>query len=286
MSGLNGEHYTVELGSISAAAERNLVSHPAVSKAIQTIERDFNKKLLNHQKKSFHLTQQGLAFAAQAKSLLQQFEQIMNHSDEEIEQLKGIVSLGLSRTLGKVYLPQIIHQVRQKYPQLKVNVSFGTTYELSQRLLNGGLDISLTLGKPEGVSVSMKRLREGKFVLIQSTHSQYSLKESLQNLILTQPRVETQQLLKSIYRRFKIRPPVNCQISSWDMICDLVAKDMGVGLVPDLMIQDRSDIKVFPQSFFQYNYELYLSLLPSNQPHSVKALSLLLEKIISPKAGV
>ncbi len=57
----------VDLGSISAAAQKNLVTHPAVSRAIGVIENQLGLKLLVHKKKTFEVTPAGHLIAQKVK---------------------------------------------------------------------------------------------------------------------------------------------------------------------------------------------------------------------------
>ena len=60
----------VELGSISSAAQKSLVTHSAISRAVSALEKHLDVALLEHKKKSFKVTEAGYQIADQARLLL------------------------------------------------------------------------------------------------------------------------------------------------------------------------------------------------------------------------
>lgn len=248
----------VELGGISASAQKNLVSHPAVSKAIRSLELQHQIKLLRHQKKSFEVTEAGYQFAFQARQLLGQFEKLDSNFANQNPPLSGKVSIGLSRSLGHAYLEKVVRQLESQYPNIQLEIRFGTAADLTEKLLQKSLDICLTIGKQSMPTLTQTKLADGNFVLIHSGQKGFTLKENLARFILTEPKLETELLKKSCLKTFNTPLKTKLEVGSWDMICDLVASGVGVGLVPDLLLQKKKNIKIISQSWYRCAYEIYL----------------------------
>ncbi len=88
----------VDLGSMSGAAQKNLVTHPAISKAISTLENHLGVQLFIHKKKVFKVTEAGLQFAEQARLLLSAAEDFNSKGLKSTDGNAGTISIGISAT--------------------------------------------------------------------------------------------------------------------------------------------------------------------------------------------
>lgn len=256
----------VELGSISASAQKNLISHAAVSRAIKNLENELQVDLLIHQKKSFEVTAQGFNFATEAKKTLLHLENLGNDSLTQKNNVKGVFALGISRTLGQLYLKKIILRLEKEYPEVLLDVRFGTTNDLTAKLLEGSLDSCITIGRQTFPMLTQHKLKEGNFILIQGANKNLSIPLNLDNFILTEPRYETELLKKSIFKQYQKNLTIRYQVASWEVICDLVASNVGIGLVPDLLLESNKRVKKIKQTFFDYPYEVFHNKLSDSQP--------------------
>ncbi|MFZ3229429.1 MAG: LysR family transcriptional regulator [Pseudobdellovibrio sp.] len=249
----------VELGSISASAHKNLVSHPAVSRAISSIENHLGLNLLIHKKKIFEVTPIGYQIAKQAQVLLLAAN---SFGKERLANdiVAGHVSLGLTRSLGNRYLIPIMISLAKKYPKIKVSIVFGTTGELIEKVSNDSLDLALTIGLQPMPTLKQDQLCRGKFVLIQS-NAKKNIKLESDSFILTEPKYETELLKKEYHKSFKTKLNISIEVASWDMITRLVANGLGVGLVPEISIPSeiKNQLKIIKTDWFNYEYNIYLN---------------------------
>lgn len=253
----------VELGSISASADKNLVTHPAVSRAISAMENQLGIKLLEHKKKSFEVTPIGHTIAQKAKHLLTATAEFQSTTKVKMTEISGPVSIGLSRTLGQAYLPTILKAVSQIHPQVKLHIRIATVGELLEKLTQNTIDLGITLGHQKMPTLKQSLLTKGNFVLIQSSQSPKLKSNSLiaENFILTEPRYETELLKKQFYKKYKSELIVKHEVGSWDAITQLVTEGFGIGLVPELAIQAKmkKDITIFQPAWFSCPFEIYLN---------------------------
>lgn len=249
----------VNLKSISKAAEKNLVSHPAISKAIRILEAENQLNLINHKKKRFEVTQDGLLFALQAQQLLVAYEKIgKTKSSKQSLSLQRSFKVGLSNTISDIYLPRILKTLTANYPQLKFNIYLGTTDELGQKVLQEDLDLCITIGKPSSVGLDFTSVKTGQFVLIQNQNFKGN-DQWINSIITTELRPEVLHLHKSIQKKYKCLVSAKIQIESWRAIAELVSANLGVGLVPDLILEKNLKIEQIKQSFYKFNYAIYIS---------------------------
>lgn len=253
----------VELGSISASAEKNLVTHPAVSRAIKAIENQLGVKLLIHKKKSFETTPIGQAVALKAKSLLASANTFNTGNISQSIQVSGIVSIAVSRTLGQAFLSPILKALVDKFPHIKVNIRFGTTGEIVEKLVQETVDIGITIGHQKMATLKQTLLRHGQFTLIRGLQKTGLTAKDLfaENFILTEPKIETELLKKQFYRKYKKQLRIQHEVGSWDMITHLVAEGLGIGLVPDIAIRSdrKCDVVAIKADWLDCPYQVFLN---------------------------
>ncbi|MFS4460996.1 LysR family transcriptional regulator [Bdellovibrio sp. HCB2-146] len=257
----------VELGSISAAAQKNFVTHPAISRAITSLEEQMGVELLVHQRKNFQVTPTGYQVAEQARVLLASAREFTSLK-LQTEDLSGAISIGLSRTLGHAYLSPLLQDLAKKYPKMKAHIRFGTTNEIIEGVVKGNIDIGLTIGHQTMPTLKQNQIGSGKFVLIESESKKPSPWEE-RDYILTEPRYETELLKKEFYREFKEPLPARYEVGSWDAIVHLVRSGQGVGLVPEIAITpDRTkQLRILKPKWFQCDYEIFLHHAKGSRPN-------------------
>ncbi len=250
----------VALGSISAAAQKNLVTHPAISRAISSLENHLGIPLLVHQKKSFKLTEAGHKVSQQAEILLAAASDfgalnIKSEKDEMIE-----LKIGVSRTLAETYLNPLLQKLKIKFPKATAKIRFGTTNEIIEATANRSIDLGLTIGNLNLATLKQTVIKKGHFVLVESGPKKHWANDfESKPFILTEPRKETEKL-KTAYKRHFNRPlPVQFEISSWDVIGQLTQKGLGIGLLPDISVKnwDKSTYRILKNLDFECPYEIY-----------------------------
>lgn len=250
----------VDLGSVSGAAQKNLVTHPAISRAISALEQHLGVELLVHQKKTFKVTEEGYRVAEQARVLLAaaaQFNSLKLKSPEEVSS----ISIGISRTLTGDYLNAVLKQIHAKFPTAYTQVRFGTTNEIIEAVAKSSLDLGITIGTQSLPTLKQTVIKTGKFVFVESAASHHSrdIFES-KSFIITEPRFETEVLKRQYQKQFGRTLPVSFEIRSWEVIGQLVLQGLGVGLLPDVAIKNwkKESFRFLRPTWFDCDYEIHV----------------------------
>lgn len=251
----------VAFGSISKAAQENLVTHPAISRAISALEAHLGAALLEHRKKSFKPTEAGYRVAEQAQILLSaasDFEasSLSSREDQTIE-----LKIGLTKTLSDIYLSPLLTEVKAKFPHTTTKVSFGTTNQIVEAVANRSVDLGLTIGNLSLATLSQTAIRKGQFLLVEGgPKMKWRGLFEAKSFILTEPRMETEKLKAAYNRRFGRALPVLFEVSSWDVIGRLVQQGMGVGLLPDVAVKSwsKGSFRILRTTWFESSYEIYV----------------------------
>lgn len=257
----------VALGSISGAAQKNLVTHPAISRSISALEKHLGTPLLEHQKKSFKPTEAGYKLAEQAEILLSAASEFQTFSLNSDRNQRVELKIGVSRTLTEPYLNPLLQSLKAKFPLATAQVRFGTTNEIVEAVASRSIDLGLTIGTLNLATLRQTVVKSGQFVLVQSgLKKQWDDDFESKSFIVTEPRSETEKL-KATYRRHFGRPlPVLFEISSWDVIGQLVRKGLGVGLLPDISLKSwkKGSFKILENIDFECPYDIYVHYLKTS----------------------
>jgi len=127
--------------SISKGAEKLMISQPAVTQSIQTLEEQLGGKLFIRTPKGVILTNEGLVLYDYIKDGMQYFINGTNKFKLLKELEEGILNIGSTSTITEHYLMPYLKKFHDKYPKVEINIINDLTDNLISKLRNGSLDI-------------------------------------------------------------------------------------------------------------------------------------------------
>ncbi len=137
-------YYVAKNKSITQAANELMVSQPAVSKSIKTLERDLNTIL-------FHRSNDGVTLNHAGDVLYRKIKQAMElviSAEQDIEGLNnmenGTINIGAGNTIMQRFLMPYIQRFHERYPNINVIVHTVVTDELIKMAQLGLVDIVFT----------------------------------------------------------------------------------------------------------------------------------------------
>ena len=137
-------YYVAKNGNITQASKELMVSQPAVSKSIKTLERDLDTPLFNRNKDGVSLNTAGeLLFNKIKRSM-----ELIVSAEEDLTSLnnmeQGSINIGAGNTIMQRYLMPFIKEFHDLYPHINVKVHTIVTPELIKRAQLGLVDIVFT----------------------------------------------------------------------------------------------------------------------------------------------
>lgn len=150
--------YWIErLGSFTAAAERLNATQSTVSMRIQELEQSLGVKLFDRSHRTARLTPKGkelVFYAEQLVELTAEMQQRITPPDS----LSGLIRVGVVEIIAATWLPRFIRALQEEYPGVKLELEVALTFELSEKLRNGTLDVVFALGRPPGTNYVVEPL--------------------------------------------------------------------------------------------------------------------------------
>jgi DNA-binding transcriptional LysR family regulator len=133
---------------ITRASEELILSQPAVSKIIQSLEHEVGLELIERHGRSIVLTHAGhvlQSYALRMFALEREMEETMAALHDA---QTGEITLAANTTTGVYLLPPIIACFRSLYPQVTLHISILNSHEIIARIINWVLDFGLVESDP------------------------------------------------------------------------------------------------------------------------------------------
>jgi DNA-binding transcriptional LysR family regulator len=179
--------------------------------------------------------------------LLERAEMILREHDSALAELAELAGaehgrLRVGSASGMVAadpLPAILRRVRERHRQADISVSSGTSEGLVRRIQAGELDVAFVSLPVEARNVDTEVLSRDQLVAIASPRHPQARQKVVsafalagERLILGERGGNTRRLIDEFFAEAGLKPTVAMELSRQAAIRNMVAADMGVGIVP------------------------------------------------------
>ncbi len=130
-------------GSFSQTAEKLFLTQPAVSKRISALENELNYPLFDRVKKHIVLTEAGRIFLPRAQAIIEE----LNNSKNDLAKMRGEVAgeflMITSHHIGLHYLPPVLKQYVNAYPQVDLHLDFMESEAACQAVEDAEIELAV-----------------------------------------------------------------------------------------------------------------------------------------------
>lgn len=132
--------------NFTEAANHLFVAQSSLSRNVSNLEEELGMKLFVRTKKYVRLTSSGAI-------LYEEFSKLMKLGEAAVQKARnaelgenGSIVLGVIETQrSENFLPHALHLLRENHPNIRIDIISGNFHELRESMLNGRIDIALTL---------------------------------------------------------------------------------------------------------------------------------------------
>ncbi|MCZ7431809.1 LysR family transcriptional regulator [Streptomyces sp. WMMC1477] len=235
-----------ETRNFTRAAERCFVVQSSLSHRIAALERELGVKLFARSSRRVELTDAGEAFLTGARECLAAADRAVVDAAAATGVVRGRLAVGVIVTTAAVDVPELLQRYRARYPDVRVLLRAGGSYELAAAIRKGELDIAF-LGLPEG------ELPTGVETLALD-HDQHVLVVPTGHRLAGAPRVTLEEIAEETFVDFMDGTPARTQSDQAftaagltrdvayeagvaELITRLIGRGLGVGLLPSAFIR-------------------------------------------------
>ena len=235
--------YFVEVAkerSFTRASRRLMVSQPAISKTIRSMEEELGVILFNRSSRQIELTDAGRSIYQKAKDVLANMEQLTDDIDQVAQLKKGTIHIGIPPVVGAGFFPQVISGFKDRYPGIEIQLMEVGTKSIEGGIIDGTLDVGVICSHPSNSDQFDQHLLISDPILL-VMHREHEF--------ACQSAISFRELVKEplvIYRRdFSLHdriihqceqagfsPRIVCESSQRDFMTEMVATGLGIAFLP------------------------------------------------------
>lgn len=167
--------------SFSKAAATLYISQPAISKHIQSLEKQYKLSLFERNANSVSLTTEGkilLEHVIKARELQRAMEYELT-SQRNLQLARGSLTLGTSTTISLYVIPPVFSAFHQEYPNIELKLVNRNSENILKALLDHEIDLAITEGKPNITSVRYQFFLGDEVVAVCSARSELAKRKSI-----------------------------------------------------------------------------------------------------------
>lgn len=240
----------VEHLHFTRAAEELYITQPAVSAAIQSLEKEYSLKLFHRVGRRVEITDAGKLLRTEAQKILDQVELTKRGLQELTSLQRGELRIGSSLTIGNYWLPERISEFKQQYSGITVNCILANAEEICEGTASGLFDLGLVTGE---VKLALRHCLEQQAVdsdrlqiIVGKAHPWYQqgavrLTDLLQTAwVMREPGSGTQQMFEQVLQNWGINSAelnVVLVLNTSEMIKAVVENGVGAAAISEMMIQ-------------------------------------------------
>lgn len=251
--------------SFAKTAAAMHISPSALSRQIQKLEEETHQQLFLRDNRSVELTVQGKKLLPVALKILGEWQQYQSYVKGTEDELKGEIRLFCSVTASYSHLPELISEFRIQHPFIEFRLSTGDPAQAIDKILADEADIAIS-AKPDQLpaKVAFEPISEIPLSVIAPVGVS-SFAEELQKetpdwstIPFILPEAGTARERANVwFKQMKIKPNIYAQVAGHEAIVSMVALGCGVGIAPDVVINNSpvrekiNRLKVLPIKPFE-----------------------------------
>lgn len=236
--------------SFLAASEKTFVTQPTLSMQIRKLEEDLGVILFDRSKQPIMPTEIGKEIIEQARKVLHEAGRIKELVEEQSQEVRGKLKLGIIPTLAPYLLPLFLNRFLKKYPSVSLVVEEMVTDRILQQLQNQELDCGILVTPLPAVNMQTIPLFYEPFVAYTSRNSKIFKKTVIEMedidlkemWILNEGHCMRSQVENMCFGNILPDNETNFQYQSGSIetLIKLVEMNGGFTILPELAIQDFS----------------------------------------------
>ena len=236
--------YTVaKCGSLTRASEELYISQPAVSQSIKQLETQLGVKLFNRTHRGMELSAQGgkLIFSEVEHAL-----ELLNEAENRIEEMKttatGSLHIGASDTIFEYFLADKIVSFHNQFPKVKIELVADLTPDSIDKLKADRLDVAfvnLPIAEDNELELFGNCMRLNDIFIVGEKYKELAsegtmslMKLKKYPLILMDKNTVARRTLDGFLSTHGVELEPSIEVSSWDLMKQLVSAGMGIGVIP------------------------------------------------------
>lgn len=155
-----------QYGNLTKAAEELGISQPAITKQIQTLEKELGVELLDRGQKQVNLTEAGIVLELYARQIINLADKAKYDLSKLHDTVSGKLSIAASSIPGHYILPFIAGEFCQEFPQISLAIEDCDTDGVVKKVLDKSVHIGAVGHLPNNPQLSSRHFFADRLILI------------------------------------------------------------------------------------------------------------------------
>jgi DNA-binding transcriptional LysR family regulator len=231
--------HVVEAGSITHGAGRAHLALAAASTRIRNMEEALGAALLVRARHGVTPTQAGRTLLQHARTILEQAERLREDLGAYAGGLAGQVRVLSNTNALTEFLPETLSSFLAAHPNVSIDLEERLSDEIVGLIAEGVGDIGIVAGTVDAGRLTTFPFRTDRFVLVVASEhelarrSKIAFADVLDHDFIGLDRASAVQRFLAAHAARVGRPlRLRVQLPSFDAVCRLVERNVGVGIVP------------------------------------------------------
>ncbi len=210
--------------NISRAAERLNIGQPAVSQALQRIERILGVALFDRFKTGVQLTPSGQKLLNEGRAALEAWENMYRAAQSAESAIEGRYTLGCHTAVAMYTLSRFLKGMLESHPKLEIVLKHGLSREVAGDVISFKTDFGLVMNPVRHPDLVIKYVCEDRVSCWKTT-------ECIEDTLIFDPALsQSQVLLKKIEKTLKIKRHLTS--GSLEVVANLASSGCGIAVLP------------------------------------------------------
>ncbi|NOI78295.1 HTH-type transcriptional activator IlvY [Vibrio coralliilyticus] len=232
--------------SFAKTASAMHISPSALSRQVQKLEAETGQELFVRDNRSVELTPAAKKLLPVALKILGEWQNFNAQLQGHEEELKGEIRLFCSVTASYSHLPELLSEFRLQHPFIEFKLSTGDPAQAINKVLNDEVDVAIS-AQPETLPAKLKFETISEIPLsVIAPVGVSNFAEALQkdkpdwsSIPFIVPESGTaRDRANTWFKAMRIKPNIYAQVSGHEAIVSMVALGCGVGIAPDVVINN------------------------------------------------
>jgi len=230
--------------NFTRAAQVCFVGQSTLSAGLKELEEGLGVRLVERDRQNVSITPTGLEVLERAKLILAASEDLVEFASGRGKPMSTAIRLGVIPTIAPFLLPNVLPEIRTRFPDLKIALREDLTANLLGRLAEHQLDFALIALPYDTKGLLVQELFNDEFWLVaraddpalKGKEIQMPAKMAERLLLLEEGHCLREHTMQAC-KRSDIRKADGMEATSLLTLLQMVESDMGIALLPEMAIK-------------------------------------------------
>ncbi len=198
-----------DTGSVRAAAERLVVTQPAVSSAVNALQASLGVALTERDGRGLRLTGAGQTFAQYARRVIALLEEGAAAAAGSVDPERGRLRLAAVTTAAENVIPAFLATFRPLYPAVRIELEVGNRARVWDMLDHHEVDLAIAGRPPASAPFAVHAVRDNELILVGPPELDPGARPELGTVawLLREPGSGTRAAVEDTLNDLEIEPP-------------------------------------------------------------------------------